>query len=127
MPDLPVGTVTFFFSDIEGSTRLLQRLGQDYRGVLDQHDRILRSAIAAHNGVEIRTEGDAFFAVFTTAPDAVAACCEIQQTLDTAAWPEGGAVRVRIGLHSGLAELGGADYIGLDVHRAARISLCCRV
>lgn len=120
--DLPTGTVTFFFSDIEGSTRLLQRLGDEFRGVLDQHYEIGRAAFDAFNGVEIRTEGDAFFTVFTSAQDACDASARFQRQLDDVAWPDGGVVKVRIGLHTGIGELGGDDYLGLDVHLAARIA-----
>ena len=122
MTDLPVGTVTFFFSDIEGSTKMLQRLGAGFRDVLEQHGQIVRAALRAHNGIELGTEGDSFFAVFTTAPDAVEAAGTVQQQLADAEWPKGGTVKVRIGLHTGSAELGGEGYVGLDVNRAARIS-----
>lgn len=120
--DLPTGTVTFFFSDIEGSTRLLERIGQAYRDVLHRHNEIVREAIAAQDGVEVQTEGDSFFAVFATAPSAVDASAVIQQRLAAVDWPRGGVVKIRIGLHTGLGELGGDNYLGLDVHRASRIS-----
>ena len=119
---LPTGTVTFFFSDIEGSTRLLQQLGPRYRDVLATHNEIARAAFAQHGGVEIRTEGDAFFAVFTNARHAVDAAAMLQTGLADVDWPEAGTVRVRIGLHTGNGELGGDDYLGLDVHLAARIA-----
>ncbi len=122
MTGLPTGTVTYFFSDIEGSTKLLQRLGRDYRHVLDRHGAIIRSGLTDRGGIELSTEGDSFFGVFVTAPEAVDAAATIQQDLAEADWPDGGAVRVRIGLHTGRAELGGANYVGLDVHRAARIA-----
>lgn len=121
MTHLPTGTVTFFFSDIEGSTALLQRLESKASELLDAHDTILQSAIDAHDGVTLRTEGDSFFAVFAAAPDAVAAAVEAQRALAAHDWPEEGVVKVRIGLHTGAGELGGADYRGIDVHRAARI------
>jgi predicted ATPase/class 3 adenylate cyclase len=121
---LPTGTVTFLFSDIEGSTRLLERLGTAaYSRVLDRHQRIVRAAIAAADGTEIGTEGDSFFVVFRSAPSAVRAAVEAQRGLSQEAWPEGVELRVRMGLHTGegvAAE--GADYVGLDVHRAARIA-----
>jgi predicted ATPase/class 3 adenylate cyclase len=122
MRDLPTGTVTFLFTDIEGSTRLLQALGDRYREVVDDHGRILREAIALGGGTEIHTEGDAFFAVFPTLAGAVAAVVQAQRTLAGHPWPEGHSVRVRMGLHTGNGVLGGDDYIGLDVHRAARIA-----
>ena len=121
MRQLPTGTVTFFFSDIEGSTRLVQGLGSRYREVLGDHSSIIRSVIARADATEIRTEGDSFFVVFESAVDAVVAACDIQLRMADHAWPEAGAVRVRIGLHTGEAVLGGDDYVGIDVHRAARI------
>jgi predicted ATPase/class 3 adenylate cyclase len=122
MPSLPVGTVTFLFTDIEGSTRLVQELGPRFRDVLDAHHRILRRAISANAGVEVSTEGDAFFAVFSSATDAIAAAAAAQRELAAASWPEGVEIRVRMGLHTGNGEPGGDNYIGVDVHRAARIA-----
>ena len=119
---LPSGTVTFLFTDIEGSTRLLTDLGDGFRDVLEAHAEILRTAIGGHRGTEVSTEGDAFFAVFPSARDAVAAASEAQSSLAGRTWPEAGTVRVRIGLHSGEGTLGGDNYVGMDVHRAARIS-----
>jgi predicted ATPase/class 3 adenylate cyclase len=121
MAQLPTGTVTFLMSDIEGSTRLLQRLGDRYAAVLDQHNRIVRAHLAAEGGVEISTEGDSFFAAFTTAPAAVRCVVGIQRDLHAGRWPADVAVRVRMGLHSGEGVLGGSSYVGLDVHRVARI------
>jgi len=121
-PRLPTGTVTFLFTDVEGSTRLLQRVGPAFRDLLAMHDRILRNAIAAGKGVEVRNEGDAFFAAFPTARGAIRAAVEAQRTLSSYPWPEGNVVRVRIGAHSGEGVLGGSDYVGLDVHEAARIA-----
>jgi predicted ATPase/class 3 adenylate cyclase len=118
--DLPAGTVTFVFTDIEGSTRLLDRLGERYRSVLEHHQRLLRRAFSG--GVEVSTEGDSFFVVFTSAPMAVAAAVEAQRLLSSRAWPEGAQVRVRIGLHTGEAQLGADNYVGVDLHRAARIA-----
>src|SRR5918992_2458045 len=122
MSDLPTGTVTFLFTDIEGSTRLLQVLGDAYRRVQDDHTAILRKAIAEGDGVEIRTEGDSFFAVFPSATQAVAAVAAAQRELARHDWPHGRPLRVRMGLHTGEGVLGGDDYLGLDVNRAARIA-----
>jgi len=120
---VPTGTVTFLFSDIEGSTQLVQELDSvGYRDLLEQHQRLLRAAFAAHGGIERGTEGDSFFVVFRDAPSAVAAAVDAQHALQTADWPSGHDVRVRMGLHSGEGIRGGDDYIGLDVNRAARIS-----
>jgi predicted ATPase/class 3 adenylate cyclase len=119
---LPTGTVTFLFTDIEGSTRLLQALGVEYRDVLERHASLLRGAIAANGGVEVSTEGDAFFAVFESAAGAVAAAVAGQRALHEASWPGNRPVRVRMGLHTGEGVLGGDNYVGLDVHRAARIA-----
>jgi predicted ATPase/class 3 adenylate cyclase len=120
---LPVGTVTFLFTDIEGSTRLIQSLGDTkYRDVFEDHARLIRAAIGHGDGVEVGTEGDAFFAVFASALQAVVAAVEAQRSLAGHGWPEGGSVRVRMGLHTGEGILGGNNYVGLDVHRAARIA-----
>jgi predicted ATPase/class 3 adenylate cyclase len=118
---LPAGTVTLLFSDIEGSTRLLEQLGEEYASVLDVHRSIVRSAIVEHGGAEVRTEGDAFFVAFLRASDAVRAAVAAQRGLAACAWPRGLAVRVRIGVHTGEPRLVGGDYVGLDVHCAARI------
>ncbi len=122
MPDLPTGTVTFLFTDIEGSTQLLQRVGEGYRDILAAHDRMLGEAIAAAGGVVVQTEGDAFFAAFPTAAGALRAAVEAQRALSGHPWPAGHVVRVRMGVHTGEGVLGGANYVGLDVHRAARIA-----
>ena len=121
-PALPTGTVTFFFSDVQDSTGLLQRLASVYTDVIERHAAIIRSNLDAHGGTEVSTEGDSFFAVFTTATDAVEAAAAIQQQLASEQWPEGGVVAVRIGLHTGLGELGHDNYVGMDVNRAAGIS-----
>jgi predicted ATPase/class 3 adenylate cyclase len=122
MSHLPTGTVTFLFTDIEGSTRLLHELGDEYGEVLNDHHRILREVFSRHRGVEVGTEGDAFFVAFASVPDAVNAAAEAQLEL-ARHHAEGGAdVRVRMGLHTGEAELVADNYGGLDVHRAARIS-----
>ncbi|MGH2555026.1 MAG: adenylate/guanylate cyclase domain-containing protein [Actinomycetota bacterium] len=123
MRALPTGTVTFLFTDIEGSTRLLQELGSDrYDRVQDEHAAILRLAIEAGEGVEIRTEGDSFFAVFPTPAGALRAAVAAQRDLAAHPWPEGATISVRIGLHTGEGRLGGDDYVGIDVNRAARIA-----
>jgi class 3 adenylate cyclase len=121
MSGLPSGTVTFLFTDIEGSTRLLRRLGERYGEVVERHDRVVRAACAGHGGREVSTQGDAFFVAFPRAGDAVAAAVQVQRALSAARWPEGAAVRVRMGLHTGEPVVGATDYIGLAVHRAARI------
>jgi len=123
MSALPTGTVTFLFTDIEGSTGLLQRLGRSaYGEVLADHARLLREAIAAGHGVEVQTEGDAVFAAFPTAFGAVHAAVEGQRKLAGHPWPDGHEISVRMGVHSGEGVLGGDNYVGLDVHRAARIA-----
>jgi predicted ATPase/class 3 adenylate cyclase len=118
---LPAGTVTLLFSDIEGSTRLLERLGAAYNDVLDAHRAIVRAAIVEYGGCEVRTEGDAFFVAFARASDAVQAAVAAQRGLAQREWPEGAAVRIRIGVHTGEPQVVGGDYVGMDVHRAARI------
>ncbi len=120
---LPTGTVTFVFTDIEGSTGLLQALGHETYGRLqDEHSAIMREVIDQGRGVEIRTEGDAFFAVFGSPAGAVLAATEAQRALAAHAWPDGSEIRVRIGMHTGEGSLGGDDYLGIDVNRAARIA-----
>jgi predicted ATPase/class 3 adenylate cyclase len=121
MAELPSGTVTFLFSDVEGSTRLLARLRGRYAGVLAEHQRLLRAAFDEHDGREVHTEGDAFFVAFARASDAIAAAVGAQRSLACQRWPEGVDVRVRMGVHTGEAEVRLDDYVGLDVHRAARI------
>jgi predicted ATPase/class 3 adenylate cyclase len=120
-PPLPSGTVTFLFTDIEGSTRLLQRLGPRYDQLLDRHRRLIRETVAAEGGHEVNTEGDAFFIVFASAVRAVIAAVSAQRALAAVPWPEDAAIRVRMGLHTGEAAPAAGDYVGLDVHRAARI------
>jgi predicted ATPase/class 3 adenylate cyclase len=122
MADLPTGTVTFLFTDIEGSTRLLQELGDEYGGLQDQQASIMRAAIADGAGVEIRTEGDAFFVVFPTPSGAIRTAVAAQRALAAFPWPDGRPIRVRMGLHTGEGTLGGDDYLGIDVNRAARIA-----
>jgi predicted ATPase/class 3 adenylate cyclase len=120
--DLPTGTVTFLFTDIEGSTRLLERLGARYQDVQDRHNAVIRGALAQVDGRELSTEGDSFFAVFSTPVGAVRAAAQAQRQLAETPWPDGAVVQVRMGLHTGEGILGGDNYLGLDVNRAARIA-----
>jgi predicted ATPase/class 3 adenylate cyclase len=120
--DLPTGTVTFLFTDIEGSTRLLQDLGDRYTELLDGHCRVIREAVAAEGGAEVGTEGDSFFVAFREARQALSAAVTAQRSLASSAWPEGAEVRVRMGLHTGEGKRGGDNYVGLDVNRTARIA-----
>src|SRR5512134_2691393 len=122
MPKLPTGTVTFLFTDIEGSTRLLEELGDGFRALQDAHSEIVRGAVSQHGGAEIRTEGDSFFVVFEAPGAAVRAAVDAQRGLDRHRWPQGHALRIRMGMHTGDGVLGGGDYLGLDVNRAARIA-----
>jgi predicted ATPase/class 3 adenylate cyclase len=120
---LPGGTLTFLFSDIEGSTRLLDALGSEaYKRVLERQAELLRAAFAAHGGREEGTEGDSFFVVFDSAVEAVNAAVEAQRALATESWPPGVEVNVRMGLHAGEASASAAGLVGIDVHRAARIA-----
>jgi predicted ATPase/class 3 adenylate cyclase len=118
-----VQTLTFLFTDIEGSTALLRRLGEgDYGRVLADHQALIRAALAAHDGQEVDTQGDAFFAVFSSPTACVAAVLEMQRALEARAWPGGEHVRVRMGVHTGEAATSAAGaLVGLDVHRAARV------
>lgn len=120
--DMPTGTVTLLFSDIESSTLLLSRLGPAYAEALDGQRQVLRRAWAEHRGTELGTEGDSFFVAFHTAPDAVAAAAQSQRQLETYPWPQGSPVRVRMGVHTGTPTLHDGGYVGMDVHRAARIA-----
>jgi class 3 adenylate cyclase len=123
MSELPAGTVTFVFTDIEGSTRLLQELGDEgYGRVSGDHRRLVREAFGARGGTEIDTQGDAFFFSFPRARDAVAAAVDSQRALRDHEWPGGHELRVRMGLHTGEPHMGEEGYLGLDVVRAARIS-----
>jgi YVTN family beta-propeller protein len=119
--ELPSGTVTFLFTDIEGSTQLLNRLGPAYTGALAEHQEIVRAAAAAHHGREVDTQGDSFFIAFRRGKDAVAAAVAIQRDLAAHAWPEGGVIKVRIGLHTGEPQVGEERYVGMGVNKAARI------
>src|SRR5881227_3284532 len=115
MRELPSGTVTFLFTDIEGSTKLLHELGDSYADALVEHRRAVRGAVAAHAGVEVDTQGDAFLIAFARASDAVAAASAAQGSLAA------GPVRVRMGIHTGEPLLTGGGYVGIDVHRGARV------
>src|SRR6266705_1338678 len=121
MRELPTGTVTLLFTDIESSTRLLQRVGERYAGLLETCRSLLRAAFLEFGGFEVDTQGDAFFVAFARASDAVAAAVAGQRALCTHAWPEGMTVQVRMGLHTGEPQRSAAGYVGLDVHQAARI------
>jgi YVTN family beta-propeller protein len=121
MPNLPSGTVTFLFTDIEGSTALLRQLGGRYSDVLAEHQRILREAFAAHGGHEVDTQGDSFFVAFPRAKDAVAAAVDAQRDLAVQDWPDRVDVTVRMGLHTGEPQVGEQRYVGIGVHKAARI------
>jgi len=121
VPDLPTGTVTLLFTDIEGSTRLLQQLGGRYSEVLSACRSRLRTAFQQHHGHEVDTQGDAFFVAFARASDAVAAAVTAQRILFDHPWPDGVQLRVRMGLHTGEPQRSLEGYVGLDVHHAARI------
>ncbi len=115
--DLPTGTVTFLFTDVEGSTKLLHELGADaYGAALAEHRRVIREACAAEGGVEVDTQGDAFFFAFSTVPDALTAAEELTRELAS------GPIQVRSGVHTGTPLLTNEGYVGGDVHRAARIA-----
>jgi predicted ATPase/class 3 adenylate cyclase len=116
MAELPTGTVTFLFTDIEGSTKLLHELGEEYAEVLAEHRRILRAAFEEHSGVEVDTQGDAFFVAFERASDAVASAATAQRELAA------GPIRVRMGIHTGEPLRTDEGYVGMDIHRAARIA-----
>jgi DNA-binding NarL/FixJ family response regulator/class 3 adenylate cyclase len=118
---LPTGTVTLLFSDIEGSTRLVQRLGSSYPSVLARHRELIRDAIAGAGGIEVDCRGDELFAAFADAGAAVRGAADAQRALAAESWPDGAEVRVRMGLHTGEPEVDGATYVGIDVHRASRV------
>ena len=120
--DLPEGTVTFLFTDIEGSTELLRKLGEEYVTLLANHHQILRTTFTKWNGREVDTEGDAFFVSFPRATDAVAAVVDAQRAFAEHTWPQEMTVRVRMGLHTGEPWTAQEGYVGMDVHRAARIA-----
>ena len=118
---LPSGTVTFVFTDIEGSTRLIRNLGDSYASALDRHREILREAWRRHDGHEVDTEGDSFFVVFDAPADAIVACADGQLALGAEPWPTGSPLRVRMGVHSGVAIPHERDYVAYAVHQAARV------
>ena len=121
MIELPTGTVTFLFTDIEGSTRLLKKLGEQYAAVLAEHQQILRKAVEERGGREIDNQGEAFFFAFTSANSALGAAVHAQRALAAHDWANGDEVRVRMGVHTAEPAVGGERYVGLGVHRAARI------
>lgn len=121
MRDLPTGTITLLFTDIEGSTRLLQRTGERYADLLNECRTLLRGAFSAYHGQEVDTQGDAMFAAFARASDAVAAAVAAQRELARHSWPDGEVVRIRMGLHTGEPSRAVEGYVGLDVHYAARV------
>ena len=120
-PAQPSGTITLLFTDIEGSTLLLEKMGDQYAVALGEHHEMLRAAIQKWNGREIDTQGDAFFVTFTRALDAVQCAAEAQRALAAHAWQQGEQLRVRMGLHTGEPLIASTGYVGMDVHRAARI------
>ncbi|MGI8426416.1 MAG: adenylate/guanylate cyclase domain-containing protein [Actinomycetota bacterium] len=122
MTELPSGTVTFLFTDIEGSTRLLQSLGDDFGRLSDDHCKVLRKVFESREGHVVSTEGDSFFVAFKSAPSALNAAAEATRALAAHPWPQGAQVKVRMGLHTGEGTFGGDNYVGLDVHRGARIA-----
>ena len=121
MRNLSTGTVTLLFTDIEGSTLLLQQLGERYAAVLAECRQLLRDIFQRWHGHEVDTRGDAFFVAFARATDAVSAAVAAQHALAAHTWPEGARVRVRMGLHTGEPSLSAEGYVGVDVHNAARI------
>ncbi|HLK60734.1 MAG TPA: adenylate/guanylate cyclase domain-containing protein, partial [Chthonomonadaceae bacterium] len=121
MSNLPSGTVTFLFTDIERSTPLWQDHPDTMQSALAHHNALIRSAIEVHNGHVVKTSGDGFMAVFPTPQQGVAAALEMQLALQRADWSAETPIRVRIGLHTGMAEVNASDYIGHEVNRAARI------
>src|SRR4051812_4876427 len=121
MTQPPTGAVTFLFTDIEGSTRLVKQLRNEYSAVLGDHQRLLREAFDAHCGYEVDTQGDSFFVAFASAREALLAAVEGQLALRSHPWPDGVEIKVRMGLHTGQAAAQDGRYTGLAVHRAARI------
>src|ERR1700675_4954423 len=121
MTNLPTGTIAFLMTDIEGSTRLIARLGDTFPSLLDDHLALLDEAITGNGGTLVSTEGDSVFAVFPSVREAINAAVAAQRTLAGHAWPDGVKLGIRIGVHVGEAVLGGGDYTGIDVHRTARV------
>jgi class 3 adenylate cyclase len=123
MRDLPSGVVTFLFTDIEGSTALVQRVGTaEYQRLLSEHSKLLRGAVEAQGGREFGTEGDAHFFAFAESATAVRAAVEGQRSLAANAWPADGEIKVRMGIHTGEPERHGDNYVGVDLNRVARIA-----
>ena len=120
MPELPTGKVTFVFTDVEGSTRLVRDLGDSYVGVISDHRRLVREALAERNGFEVDARGDEFFLAFQSARDALETAVAIQKSHESHEWP-GEPVRVRIGIHRGAPAIEDDDYVGIDVHTVARL------
>jgi predicted ATPase/class 3 adenylate cyclase len=121
MHHLPTGTITLLFTDIEGSTRLLQQLGDRYADLLEEYRQLLRAVFQQWNGYEVDTQGDALFVAFVRALDALSAAADVQRALAAHSWPEGATVRVRMGLHTGEPSVTAEGYVGMDVHYAARL------
>ena len=121
MRELPRGTVTFLFTDVEASTSLVRHLGREYGDVLRRHRELIRAAVEAHNGHEVDTQGEGFFVAFGRAKDSVAAAVAAQCAHAVEPWPDGSIVRVRMGIHTAEPEMSGDGYFGMGVHRAARI------
>ncbi len=122
MEAFPSGTVSFCFTDIEGSTKLFTRLGERYERLLVEHRRLIHEATASHGGVEVKTEGDGCFLAFQEAGQAVKAAGAIQAAVDQHNWPQDARIRVRVGVHTGEAQPSGQDYVALAVHQAARVA-----
>src|SRR5262245_61712250 len=121
MAELPTGTVTFLFTDVEGSSRLWESYPDAMQGALARHDEIIRGAIELHNGYVVKTTGDGFHAAFSTASDAVAAAVDAQLGLAAESWSDTDPIRARIGIHTGAAEIRDGDYYGPALNRAARL------
>ena len=121
MPELPTGTVTFLFTDVEGSTALAHRLAHDFQDILVEHRGLVRSAVAESNGVEIDVRGDEFFVAFDDAAAAAQAAIAAQLAISAHDWPQDVELRIRMGMHTGEAIYADKDYLGVDVHKAARI------
>ena len=119
--ELPSGSVTFLLTDIEGSTRLFRRLGDQYPPLLEQHNRVLRCRLTDHGGVEFKSEGDALLVAFDSAAGAFAAAVDAQRRIGAEPWPADAPIRVRMGLHTGIAYPHDGDYIALALHQAARV------
>src|SRR5436189_497600 len=118
----PTGTVAFLFTDIEGSTNLARARPDEYAGLLERHRSVLRESFARHDGYEAGTEGDSFFVIFSSPLGALRAAVEAQRELAAHEWPRGADLRVRLGLHVGEAGFRDGSYVGLDIHRAARLA-----